>query len=83
MAFRAFLVSIRQHEAGAEYFWVTVKYEDVVSNPIRTITKEYKYVVGTTRQEFESMVLSQRNELRQLDNAYGIFQGAVGQEITG
>lgn len=82
MAFKAYLESIRQNESSSEYFWVTIKFEDLDSNPQRLIRKEYKYVIGTSRQDFESMVIAQRNELRQLDNVYAIFQGAIGQEIV-
>lgn len=82
MAYRAYVESIRLNEAGADNFYVTIKFEDAESNPVRTIRQEYKFVSGTTRAEFEQMVLSRRNELRALDAAHTVFDNNLGAEIT-
>ena len=80
MAYRAYIVAVAENPTPTDSIIVTVKYEDAVSN--RTIIKPLKYVVGTTRAEFEALVLAERNALRNLDAAKAVLEGAIGQEVT-
>lgn len=80
MAFRAYIESIRMNESGSADFFVNIKFEDQPTG--RVLFQEYKYVAGTTREQFEQMVLVRRNELRNLDAAYAVFDNNLGVEIT-
>lgn len=80
MAYRAYIESVADNPVSAENIMVRVRFEDAPTN--RVIYKEYKYVAGTARQQFEAVILADRDALRALDNAKTVLQGAIGQEVT-
>lgn len=80
MAYRAYIDAVRDNPVPAENIFVGVRFEDAVTG--RVISKEYKYVTGTTRADFEAMILTDRNALRALDAAKAILVGAIGSEVT-
>lgn len=82
MAWRAWIEAVQDNATPAENIWVVVLFRDPASNPVREFRKTFKYVIGTTREQFTAMVLAERNELRNLDQAKTVLEGAIGQEVT-
>lgn len=80
MAWRAWIESVRDNPVPSENIFVGVKFEDTVIP--RVMVKEYKFVVGTTRAQFEALVLSDRNAMRTLDTVKATLLAAIGTEVT-
>lgn len=80
MAYKAYIDGVTDNAVPAENIFVDVRFEDVATS--RTVRKQYKYVAGTTRAQFEAMILADRDALRALDNAKTVLVGAIGQEVT-
>lgn len=82
MAWRAYIDAVRDNPVPTDSIFVAIRFQDDVSNPVRIIQKEYKYISGTSAVDFTAIVLSDRNSLRQLDAAKATLQGAIGSEVT-
>jgi hypothetical protein len=73
---------VRDNPVPSQNIFVAVRFQDDVSNPVRIIRQEYKYVTGTSRADFTAMVLADRDALRALDAAKTVLVGAIGSEVT-
>jgi hypothetical protein len=82
MAYRAYIDAVRDNPVPSQNIFVAVRFQDDVSNPVRVIRQEYKYLTGTSRLDFTNMVLADRDALRALDAAKTVLVGAIGTEVT-
>lgn len=82
MAWKAYLDAVLPTPTVTDSFTVSVKFEDLASNPVRQMFKTYKIMAGATSQQAKAPILDDLQRIKDMDTLFATLNGAIGSEIT-